>query len=654
MPPKASNPTKKQALTLAQLSAYDDILTDALVDHVYYWTTIPKNRPSYHPSRGIREGDMARVIQDEVVISKDIDKAEERLLQTDGIRKFLVSLKTDKEKDDFRKHLRRYLSIYLPDCAFEVSSTNRYTIVTQEASITARRAIRKNETIKYLTGIQVVITPKEEDEISRRKKDFSIVVSSRSKSTSLFMGPARFANHDCNANAKLKTAGQAGMEVVATRDIDVGEEITVTYGDSYFGEDNCECLCKTCEDSCTNGWASAEGQVPLAQSIERDSAQGYSLRRRRRDESSCSRSRTPSLAPDIRPRISKARSRSSRFDVSADSPPGESLVAGTKRPFGLLATPPFTPSKRQRLEDVSALLPIPLNLPMSAALSSDDSTDQSTRGSSVPSASDGSTPLTDISSPPKCSPPVLETDPLEKVDVEARLQQEDAEEVRKAALDQTVPSTPQAGRTSTLLSGTNCHTGLQTPASGRNRPISHADLTLTPTLGGGINLSIESPTPNEVADLQPAKRRKYQKRAFEKETTPPPRKRIPGDYTLTPLLLSEPETAWIHCTICATAFVQYNAYYTRSACPRCERHSKLYGYIWPKTDKLNSRDKEERILDHRTIHRFLDPDSEAKVRGRKRLVSESHSGVNTPELEELDTSGLRRGGRMRRTSRLQA
>lgn len=34
MPPKAAKPAKKHALNLAQLSAYDDILTDALIDHV--------------------------------------------------------------------------------------------------------------------------------------------------------------------------------------------------------------------------------------------------------------------------------------------------------------------------------------------------------------------------------------------------------------------------------------------------------------------------------------------------------------------------------------------------------------------------------------------------------------------------------------------
>ncbi len=62
------------------------------------------------------------------------------------------------------------MSIYLPDCPWEVNTTNRYTIVTQEASITARRFIKRNEPIKYLSGIQVLITPEEEQEMALRKK----------------------------------------------------------------------------------------------------------------------------------------------------------------------------------------------------------------------------------------------------------------------------------------------------------------------------------------------------------------------------------------------------------------------------------------------------------------------------------------------------
>jgi len=94
----------------------------------------------------------------------------------------------------------------------------------------ARLDIKKGEVFKYLIGAEVIMTPEEEEQINSSRRDFSIVLSSRNKSASLFLGPARFANHDCGANARLMTSGTAGMEIIAVRDIEVGEEITVTYG----------------------------------------------------------------------------------------------------------------------------------------------------------------------------------------------------------------------------------------------------------------------------------------------------------------------------------------------------------------------------------------------------------------------------------------
>ena len=81
-----------------------------------------------------------------------------------------------------------------------------------------------------MNGIQVIMTAEEEEMIKSSRRDFSIVISARKKSASLFLGPARFANHDCDANARLSTYGTAGMEIIAVRDIEVGEEVTVTYG----------------------------------------------------------------------------------------------------------------------------------------------------------------------------------------------------------------------------------------------------------------------------------------------------------------------------------------------------------------------------------------------------------------------------------------
>ncbi|KAH0151891.1 hypothetical protein KCU86_g21593, partial [Aureobasidium melanogenum] len=216
---------KKGGLTLARLVDYDDRITDALIDRVYYWTTIRKlctNRPL--GSRGIREDDVARILQTHVILNKDAASAAQHLLQLPALARYLNALPSKEEKKHFQDHFRKYVNIYLPDCPFEVTTTNRYTITTHEAATVARKHIRRNETIKYLTGVQVAMSEAEEKILG--VNDFSVVMSSRKKRPSLFLGPARFANHDCNANAKLVTMGHNGMTIVSVRDIDIGEEIT--------------------------------------------------------------------------------------------------------------------------------------------------------------------------------------------------------------------------------------------------------------------------------------------------------------------------------------------------------------------------------------------------------------------------------------------
>ncbi|KAL9107433.1 MAG: hypothetical protein Q9187_008426, partial [Circinaria calcarea] len=296
---------KKERLTLSQLASYDDILTDALVDHVYFWTTIRKNRSKYFLTRGFSEDDVTRILLYEVVVGKDAQKAETSLLKLPGLRKFMDRLKTDREKEDFRRHMRKYINIWLPDCPFEVSTTNRYTIVTHEAATTARRFIKKGETIKYLCGNLVAMTSEEEKDLDLTRRDFSIVMSSRKKTPSLFLGPARFANHDCDANARLVTRGSEGMQVVAITDINIDDEITVTYGEDYFGIENCECLCKTCESEGRNGWAesgtsksgiSSGTATPMAEEIDATSGP-YSFRRKRK-YGSCGDPISGSMTPD--------------------------------------------------------------------------------------------------------------------------------------------------------------------------------------------------------------------------------------------------------------------------------------------------------------------------------------------------------------------
>ncbi|KAF8861318.1 hypothetical protein BDZ45DRAFT_723939 [Acephala macrosclerotiorum] len=686
MPTKQS-PQKKERLTLAQLAAYDDILTDALVDHVYFWTTIRKNKSAYHSSRGITEEAVTAILQKHVIIGKDSATAEAELLALPGLSKFSNSLKTDKEKDDFKRHLRKYINIYLPDCPFEVSSTNRYTIVTQEAAVTARRFIKKGEIVKYLCGIQVIMTEEEEELIKSSRRDFSIVVSSRNKTASLFLGPARFANHDCGASARLMTTGTNGMEIIAVRDIEIGEEITVSYGENYFGEDNRECLCQTCEEQCLNGWS--KGQDGETKTIPKlsieESTEGYSFRRRRRRDSVDS-SRNESMTPDIqiRPHVPKRTPRSlSRFknNDSPMSPSVEPVQSETpqkrKRQSSITSLlspekvngltpqklkrhdeirveiPPMraaekvfdepaqsqTPLKRKREEEVSPSPsgsakrarkdttvkkePSHLNLSTVAYpnLTSEGSSCDSRGASLSPSGTDNQT-STDATS---VDEDTIVVEPFINPTV-SKLRR------RRRGSRQTLLEQAKSGE-SVLVGGTTSteHPVLRDDTSSvlSELPSEMFDRDDSATSG-----KRQDKTTIEVKPKQPKGNKRRRKEAEPKsDMDHAPEVRVPGDYVLTPRLLVDLASAWITCKICEESFVQKDAYFTRSSCPRCERHSKLYGYMWPKTDKEGRDDSEERVLDHRTVHRFIRPVEEKQARKRNRSMTESRDV--TREVSEV-------------------
>ncbi|KAI9803326.1 MAG: hypothetical protein M1825_002117 [Sarcosagium campestre] len=564
---------KKDRLTLGQLATYDDIITDALIDRVYFWTQIRKNRTKYFPSRGIKEEDVAKIIQQTVIVAKDASGAEVALLQLPGLRKFVDRLKSEKEKTDFRRHLRKYINIYLPDCAFEVATTNRYTIVTQEAAIYARRVIKKGEAIDYLSGIQVTLTKEEEADLGLSRRDFSIVMSSRKKSASLFLGPARFANHDCDANSRLVTTGTNGMEVSAVREIEVGAEITVSYGDDYFGLANCECLCNTCENLGKNGWAlgadeniDAALQDPLL-ALPTPLPDGpYSFRRKRKygsDRGSMTplRSSEPRATPTLKPKtLRKTKSGISQLELASES------------------------IKQQVDEDLvpDSSVDIPLlNLPPVAALDSSDSRRYSEPGGQevLENEDDQSPPAkraklgerTSGSRSPSSSTPENLRGSVST----------DASSILEDNITLIHPSDEKDSFRSTPESKSSKHS----PTSDNGTPLRQCRNVLQ---------SIDTPQPS-LDSIS----------------------RTPGDYVLTSSLLSEPYSAWVLCSTCDSPFVQSDAYFTRSACPRCERHSKLYGYLWPKTDRQGKGDKEERVLDHRTIHRFLRPEEEREIKKGK-------------------------------------
>ena len=651
------------------------------------------------PCRAIREEDVASTLREAVVLAKEPSTAESRLLAMPALQRYAQRLGTDGEREDLRKHLRRYICMYMPDCPFEVSTTNRYTLASHEATIVARRKIKKGETVKYLCGIQVGLTADEEKELDLRRGDFSIVMSSRRKSASVLLGPARFSNHDCDANARLVTTGGQGMEVAAVREIQVGEEITVAYGADYFGPGNRECLCRTCEDAGRSGWTAeaADGSTaPLDRDIGRDDEQPepYSFRRKRKYPQS--KEATPLS--------------------SASGQPRKRRRLANETPDPVIKTDPDVALPECALELSCQSLGQAEQSSVSPPKTAGDPQNACGHGTQI---TDGVGALAhdgvDKGTPQKCLERALcgEATPSGP---ENSLYEQSAEGMHNKAASTRTPSTShdidlkapllptsvaQQDRTylsdlgpgSEITRGSSPHSfqtedyknsGILTEATSicDDSLIAPASLTNVPRTqpnpegasapvvdkieaDGGPDLAIDdsSSCPSEISDGQlaelagtvhsqecaPARKPKARKAKdgvspceVPDNSVPTAVVRVPGDYVRNRALLSTPYAAWVTCTICKSAFVQIDAYFTRVACPRCERHSKLYGYQWPKTDREGRDDHEKRVMDHRTVHRFIRPEEEKEIRkGKIRDVAASHSIHNAQDdqVYEVEEGG---------------
>jgi hypothetical protein len=84
-----------------------------------------------------------------------------------------------------------------------LSSYKRYSCTGKaEAKIVATQDWNPGDQIRACTGVIAELT--REDELALKNRDFSVMYSTKKKCMCLFLGPARFVNHDCNANTKVK------------------------------------------------------------------------------------------------------------------------------------------------------------------------------------------------------------------------------------------------------------------------------------------------------------------------------------------------------------------------------------------------------------------------------------------------------------------
>ncbi|EKM54581.1 uncharacterized protein PHACADRAFT_258533 [Phanerochaete carnosa HHB-10118-sp] len=196
-----------------------------------------------------------------------IRQAVDELLTLNGVKYYLKSSNYDqKQINAFATHASRYFELYLPNGSIEISHTSRYSHRTgkSELCILATRPLAPGTVISELKGSMADLTEEEDKELKRTgerhaegvgiRRDFSVIHSRQLKKNHLFLGPARFVNHDCDHNVELFREGRY-ITFRVIKPIGVGEEVSAHYGPGYFGRKNRHCLCATCEKNGRGGYA---------------------------------------------------------------------------------------------------------------------------------------------------------------------------------------------------------------------------------------------------------------------------------------------------------------------------------------------------------------------------------------------------------------
>ncbi|KAJ7497406.1 hypothetical protein FB451DRAFT_1459291 [Mycena latifolia] len=273
-------------MNMRDLSKDDDFLSHLLVEKLGTGT-VPLLVHKMDSSRRLPKtdaDDLLQIVRRLVVTKGPVPlvtrQAVDELLVLPPIRYYLKNY-TQKQINAFATHASRYFELYHPSGCIEIAHTSRYSHHTgkSELCILATRHLAPGTVITELKGSMANLTDEEDKELKRTdlrnsdiRRDFSVIHSKQMKKNHLFLGPARFVNHDCANNCELFREGKY-ITFRVLRPIAIGEEITAHYGDGYFGRKNRHCLCETCEKRGRGGYAPdhTDEDPPISSDSESDS-----------------------------------------------------------------------------------------------------------------------------------------------------------------------------------------------------------------------------------------------------------------------------------------------------------------------------------------------------------------------------------------------
>lgn len=159
-------------------------------------------------------------------------------------------------KPDLVQLLEAHQQAIAPKSSIAIMPTSRY-MLAPEATVVALEDIEAGRLIHELPGILIRSNDDLVEQLEASGKANSVIETR--EAPYWLLGPASKVNHDCCPNAVFRPQPEQrrhplALSLVARRKIICREEITVSYSDHFFGYQNENCLCASCEASWCNGW----------------------------------------------------------------------------------------------------------------------------------------------------------------------------------------------------------------------------------------------------------------------------------------------------------------------------------------------------------------------------------------------------------------
>ena len=229
----------------AKLLEHDDIVTSLVVDPVMGFQRRKLSSESF-PAPPIHEKTNLVNIVESIRKGEDVARALDELLSCEFTKTFTAHM----DEAGLREHLRKYLIGFTDEGGFKIASETRYSMEGfQGAKVLSTKRSDRGDKIKNLVGSSRVITDDFEKQLGVQKVDTSCIIeSSRTKSAMVVIGPISFVNHDCSPNCRFEVLPNNLVGLQAIKAIQAGDELTISYGENYFGRENKSCECATCQD----------------------------------------------------------------------------------------------------------------------------------------------------------------------------------------------------------------------------------------------------------------------------------------------------------------------------------------------------------------------------------------------------------------------